>query len=87
MIKSVYAIKDELTGYQDPMFFRNDEEATRMFTILVNTKGSLMNESPLDYSMWKIGGYDTEMGDIFTPTHADICLIARAKDVLKKEER
>lgn len=76
MIKYIYTIKDELTGYNAPFLQENDEEATRTLKILTNDENSNIYQSPEDYSIWNIGNFNQTDGCITTITPQ---LVARAK--------
>lgn len=63
----LYAIKDELANTMlQPMEFKTENEAKRTFKILINDKNnSLMYSCPGDYSLWKIGEFEKDTGEIF----------------------
>lgn len=60
----VFSIFDNLSGiYSTPMFFRNESEAERFFSNLVNNKNeSLVYTNPEDYSLYKLGTFDERTG-------------------------
>lgn len=78
----LYTIKDELSEYGFPMAFQNRGIAERYFQNLTETDNMIRN-NPSDFSLWKIGKFDTEKGEIEkeeTPK-----LVIRAKGIKVKE--
>lgn len=66
MKKGIYTIKDELAEerFAAPMMLENDEVAERWFkNLLANTP--VMKAEPKDFSLWKVGEFDTVTGDLF----------------------
>lgn len=76
---SIYAIKDHKSTFMLPTFDSNDATALRNFKFAVNNPESLMNFAVRDFSLYRIGMYDNESGEI---TGYDHVLIAHAGDVL-----
>lgn len=72
----LYAIKDELKGFEAPMMMENDNEATRTLKILANTPDNMVCLSAEDYSIYRVGEYDTKTGIIAAEQPE---LVARAK--------
>ena len=65
MIMNLYSINDSTAGeYGQPAPMNNDAVAVRSFGTLVNEKGTIMNTKPSDFSIWKVGTFDTETGTI-----------------------
>lgn len=62
MIYNMYSIKDELNGYTTPIPITNDELAKRYFKEQVMTNQTIKN-SKEDFSIWKMGGFNTETGE------------------------
>lgn len=60
----VYAIRDVHTGFMTPTVDQNDASALRNFSHAVMHSDSLMNSHPKDYSLYKIGYFETENGNI-----------------------
>lgn len=62
MILEMYSIKDELNGYTTPIPMVSEEIAERYFKdqMLGNVT---MKNSPKDFSLWKMGTFDTEAGN------------------------
>lgn len=62
----VYAMRDRLTGFLQPTFDQNDPVAMRNFesAVLQVRPGNLLHTNPEDYSLYKIGVYDSETGVI-----------------------
>lgn len=60
----VYSIRDVHTGFMSPTVDQNDASAMRNFRHAVMQSSSLMNSHPKDYSLYKIGVFDTETGSL-----------------------
>lgn len=76
MIKFLYVIKDELSNYGFPVPIDSDREAIRWFHNML-TENRLMATSPKDFSLWHIGSFDTETGEIRPIKHE---LLERGKE-------
>lgn len=63
MKMKLYALKDEHTGYAPPTVFPNEEVAKRWFKEM-KTENITVKLSPSDFSLWQIGEYDSETGEI-----------------------
>lgn len=64
MIYPIYVIRDVHTGFMTPMVDQNDASALRNFEHAVMNTESLYHSHPKDYSLYKIGTYDTETAAI-----------------------
>lgn len=61
----IYAVRDVHVGFNQPMTDLNDNCAQRNFAYAINNPGNgVMNFSPKDYDLYKIGEFDTESGFI-----------------------
>lgn len=63
MMFNLYAIKDELSEFASPLPIEDDAQAKRFFIYKVTTE-PLMKDNPKDFSIWKIGSYDSLTGRI-----------------------
>ena len=64
MIVSIYSVKDELSNeFMQPALISNDDLAKRQFKTQVNTI-TLWKENASDYSLYKIGSFNNETGEI-----------------------
>lgn len=75
----IYSIRDRKTGFYPPTCDQNDASAVRNFEYAVNKEG-LINYSPQDFDLYKIGYFDVESGhiEIVSPiemltTAIDVC--------------
>lgn len=59
----LYAIKDDLTGYKNITIADNDPVALRDFSYAVNCN-EIIKLNTKNYSLYKLGVYDTELGVI-----------------------
>ena len=78
MIISIYSINDALNGFSSPTLQNNDAAAMRSFAEIFKDV-----YSPADYSLWKIGTFDTLTGEIIPDVPTVIC---RATDFVKGEK-
>lgn len=66
----IYSIRDSAAGvFTAPTIDLTDESAIRAFSQAVNNAGSMMNFSPSDFALYRIGTLDVEAGSIdpFSP--------------------
>lgn len=63
---NIYVIKDKRSCFMTPTFDYNDAAAVRNFEHACRNVDSLFNSHPADFSMYRIGEYDTESG-VITP--------------------
>lgn len=59
----VYSYRDNKTGFGQPIVESNEYTAIRGFKYAVNNN-DLMNFSPADYDLYKIGDFDPEKGEL-----------------------
>lgn len=85
MTYGVYVIRDDLTGYLMPSFDHNDPSAVRNFSAAVNAQraGNLLHTNPSDYTLYKIGVYDTVTGVLTPIEHVQL---ATGQSVLMSKE-
>lgn len=60
----IYSIRDVHTGFMTPTVDQNDASAMRNFGHAVMQSQSLMNSHPKDYSLYKVGEFDSDTGEI-----------------------
>lgn len=58
----VYAIRDSKVGFQSPMVDVNDASAMRNFSHAVQNSESLMFSHAADFTLFRIGAFDTDTG-------------------------
>ncbi len=73
----VYAWKDVKIGFGAPKLALNDEVAKREFGYELNREGSIMQYSPADYELYKIGEYNTDNGHFDSLTLAEYLVNGR----------
>lgn len=72
MIYPIYCIRDNKAGFQPQILVeQNDASAVRGFSYAINNEG-LMNYSPSDFELFKLGKIDTEKGIIFSINPPDL---------------
>lgn len=59
----LYAIKDELSEFAAPIPIPDEPQARRYFRETVKATPMMAN-NPEDFSIWKVGEYDTENGSL-----------------------
>lgn len=64
MIYGVYSIKDAKTGYLPPTFDINDLSSMRNFEHACQNPDSLFFTHPQDYTLYCIGSFDTDSGEL-----------------------
>lgn len=82
MIYGVYAIKDAKTSFLPCNVDYNDASAIRNFEHAVIAPDSLMRSHPADYTLYRLGSYNTETGLIVS--EADPQQIADAASIVRK---
>lgn len=65
LILRLYALKDELNGFAPPIPFNNDDIAKRYFKEMC-AENITVKYSPIDFSIWHIGEYNTATGTLTT---------------------
>ena len=64
MILEFYAVKDELANnYLAPTLMSNEDMAKRQFKSQINNI-PLWKDNPADFSLWRLGTFDDESGEI-----------------------
>lgn len=64
MVLPIYSYRDSKVGFGSPIVEHNEQTAVRGFSYAVNSNDGLMNFSPKDYDLYKIGEFDIEKGVI-----------------------
>lgn len=62
MILGIYVMRDVKTGFLTPSFDSNDQTAIRNFAHAVCQPSSILAFQPKDFSLYKLGEYDTDSG-------------------------
>lgn len=75
MIISLYSVNDALSGFGAPTLQNNDAAAYRSFAEAFKDV-----YQPADYSLWKVGSFDTDTGEIIPDVPSVVC---RATDFVK----
>lgn len=76
---SMYCVKDLKSTCMTPTIDQNDQTAIRNFKFAMNNTDSIMNFSPKDFCLYRIGCFDNEKGEI---VGYDPVLLARGEDVV-----
>lgn len=70
---NVYAIRDDRTGYLSPITDQNDATAIRNFEHAVMQKDSVYFTHAKDFTLCKIGEYDSDFGLLTSCDPKPIC--------------
>lgn len=77
----IFSIYDQAAkAYITPFFLPNEEMALRAFSNCVNDPDHQFHKVPTDYSLWAIGFFDGDDGEISPHTPN---LVARAQSIIK----
>lgn len=82
MLYGLYSIKDELVSFGPLFVSDNDQTATRLLLNGFNAPNSMYSTRPQDYTLYRVGSYDTTSGNIepCVPTFVTSCSDFRRKD-------
>lgn len=64
MLYPVFSYRDNKAWFGQPVIDNNDESAIRGFAYAINNRDGIMNFSPSDFDLYKIGIFDSEKGTI-----------------------
>ena len=64
MIYGIYAMRDEKVGFLAPALDATDASAMRSFADAISNRDSLPGLHPADFSLYRVGYYDTDSGHI-----------------------
>lgn len=85
-MKPIYALKDRaIDGFADPFAQPSEQHAIRWLQDIVNDEGNggMINKHPDDFDLYQVGTWDSDKAAIL---HCTPRLVARAKDLVKREE-
>lgn len=61
----IYCIRDQKVGFQPQLLLeQSDQAAIRGFSYAINGNDGLMNYSPSDFDLFKVGEFDNEKGEL-----------------------
>ena len=70
----VYCIRDQKVGFQPQLILeQSDSSAVRGFSFAINGNDGLMNYSPADFDLFRVGEFDTETGTFFPVVPVNVC--------------
>lgn len=85
MIYGVYAIYDIASGvFTSPTIDISDASAIRSFQQAISNAGSVLNFKPQDFSLYQIGTFDVETGEL-SPMSPPSRLFVGSDGVVQKE--
>lgn len=82
MIFGLYVIRDEKTEFMQPMVDSNTATAIRNFSVAMR-KHDVMNSFPVEFSLYRIGEYNSETGTIKALEQPEF--IIQGSDVLETD--
>lgn len=62
MIYPVYSYRDSKVGFMPPQCDQTEQAAVRGFAYAINGNDGIMNFSPKDFDLYKVGEFNTETG-------------------------
>lgn len=74
MLYGVYSMRDVKTGFLTPTIELSDAAAARNFTHTVCNSEGLLNTFAQDFSLYKIGEFETDTG-VLTPIRPSVLVI------------
>lgn len=60
----MYCYRDTKVGFMPPQCDQSEQAAIRGFSYAINGNDGMMNYSPRDFDLYKVGEFDTETGTI-----------------------
>lgn len=60
----IFSYRDNKVGFGTPIIDQNESSGIRGFSYAINGRDGLMNFSPADFDLYKIGVFDSEKGTI-----------------------
>lgn len=70
----LYCIRDNKVGFQPQILVeQNNATAIRGFSFAINNPSGMMNYSPSDFELFKIGDFDIDTGKIDVCIPENIC--------------
>lgn len=73
MVYGIYSVRDVKTGFASPFVDQSDESAKRGFYFAFSQQSNIINFSPADFSLYKIGTFDSEKGAVASVLPEYIC--------------
>lgn len=73
MVYNIYSVRDVKTGFANPFVDVNDESAKRGFFFAFSQNSSIINFSPADFSLYKIGTFDSSSGSVGSVLPVYVC--------------
>lgn len=64
----IYSYRDIKSGFGSPVVDQSDVTAIRGFSYAINGSNGIMNFSPSDFDLYKIGTFDSDTGVIVPET-------------------
>lgn len=76
MEKFLYSVRDSKTSFESPFPDCSDASAVRGFQYAFSNHTGLVNFSPADFSLYRVGSFDTDSGVIDPELPVYICSAA-----------
>lgn len=65
-MKNLFAVKDEIEGFGSPIVASNKAKAMLIFGDEIQHPDSMLNKHPENYSLYALGQYNEETGEIIS---------------------
>lgn len=70
----LYCVRDNKVGFQPQILVeQNDASAIRGFSFAIDNPQGIMNYSPADFDLFKIGDFDVDTGKIESCVPENVC--------------
>lgn len=60
----IFSYRDVKVGFLPPQCEQSEQAAVRGFAYAINSKDGIMNFSPKDFDLFKVGEFDTDNGQV-----------------------
>lgn len=80
-MKNLFAVKDELEGFGSPIIASNKAKAMLIFNDEIQHPDSMLNKHPENYSLYALGQYNEETGEIISKVE----YLDKASNYVKKD--
>ena len=58
----LYSVRDQKVGFMPPLTDQSEQSAIRGFAFAINNPENIMNFSPKDFDLYKVGEFDADKG-------------------------
>lgn len=58
----LYSVRDQKVGFMPPLTDQSEQSAIRGFAFAINNPENIMNFSPKDFDLYRVGEFDADKG-------------------------